>query len=89
MIYVDQLQDWGWKLGPSCHLFCDPTDNIENLHAFAAAIGMKRQWFQSKPGKMPHYDLVESRRKLAVRDGAIQLDRRGMVEVMNKWKGQG
>ena len=43
---------------------------IEELHAFAAKIGMRRAWFQNHP-KHPHYDLVPSRRQRALQYGAI------------------
>lgn len=52
-IYVDQLRNWGWRLGPSCHLFTDGPN--EELHAFAARLGLKRAWFQ-KSTSGPHYD---------------------------------
>lgn len=82
-IYVDRLENWGWRLRghtvASCHLFCDAVD-LEELHAFALRIGMRRQWFQ--PHRIaPHYDLTESRRIMAVSLGAIELDRKGASAV--------
>ena len=47
----------------------------------ADEIGMKREWFQDKPG-FPHYDLVPDRRAMAVMRGAIETDRRGPVAWM-------
>lgn len=52
-----------------CHLWCDEGEELE-LHAFAARIGMKRAWFQNKPG-FPHYDLTPNRRVAAVKLGAV------------------
>lgn len=77
-VYVDALVEWGWKMRgrtvASCHMFTDSED-IEELHAFAKAIGMKREWFQ--PHKIaPHYDLVKSRRDAAVVLGAREVDRK-------------
>jgi len=54
-------------------------DTEDELHAMAARIGMKRAWFQGPPKHDPHYDLVPSRRKLAVIAGALELDRRAFV----------
>jgi hypothetical protein len=53
-------------------------DTEEELHAMALAIGMKRAWFQVPKNKvsMVHYDLVASRRKRAVRLGAVEVDRK-------------
>jgi hypothetical protein len=41
---------------------------------------MRRAWFQGN-----HYDLVPTKRALAVRLGAIELDRAGSVAI---WKAQ-
>lgn len=74
MVYVDPLINYGWKLGPSCHMVADTE---EELHAMAAKIGMKRSWFQpASKQQVPHYDLVASKRKLAVQNGAQQMTMR-------------
>lgn len=54
------------------HLWCNPGDE-ETLHALAAKVGMRRAWFQAKPG-FPHYDLVPTRREKAVEAGAVETD---------------
>ena len=81
-VYVDQLRDWGWRLGPSCHLIADSN---EELHAFAAKIGMKRAWFQAVSSG-PHYDLTASKRQEAVRLGAVELEDRPFHEILKRWK---
>ena len=75
-VWVDPLKDWGWNLGPSCHLLADTR---EELHQFAARIGMQRRWFQDHP-RLWHYDLTASRRAEAIRLGAIELDLRESVQ---------
>lgn len=73
MVYVDSITDYTgvtrlrWK--EWCHMVAD-TD--EELHAMADKIGLKRAWFQSKPGKRRgnHYDLIPTKRKLAIKHGA-------------------
>jgi hypothetical protein len=78
-VYVDPLFNHGgsatfrWK--HSCHMYAD---TLQELHAMAAAIGMKRAWFQDHP-RLPHYDLVERRRVAAVKLGAIEHSRKEMV----------
>lgn len=62
-----------------CHLFAD---TVEELHAMAGKVGMRRAWFQDKEG-FPHYDLVPTRREAAVAAGAIELDSRAAVA---KWR---
>ncbi len=39
-----------------CHLFAD---TLDELHAAARMLGLKRSWFQCQPtGRHPHYDLT-------------------------------
>lgn len=82
-VYVDDLAEWGWKLRgrtvASCHMFTDNAD-LEELHAFAARIGMQRRWFQDHR-LAPHYDLTPSRRADAVANGVVEVGRRQAVEI--------
>lgn len=84
-IYVDNLENWGWVLRgkrvASCHMFTDEID-LTALHKMAQDIGMKLSWFQDKQ-TAPHYDLVQSRRELAISLGAIEVGRR---EAATIWK---
>lgn len=77
-VYVDKARN---NLGRMimCHMIADTPDE---LHAMAAAIGMKPEWFQSS--KFPHYDVSVSRRSLAIKLGAIELDRRQIVMAMRR-----
>jgi len=76
-VYVDHafaLGDWGrWSGGGHMQ-----ADTLDELHAFAARIGMRREWFQSKPGRPEndHYDLTGAARELAIALGATTEDRR-------------
>lgn len=82
-VYVDPLSLHGRssssRWGRSCHLFAD---TVEELHDFAARLGLRRDWFQDKP-KLPHYDLNDVRREAAMELGATELGRRAAVE---KWR---
>lgn len=73
-VYVDNLRDYGWRHGPSCHLI---GDSVEELITFAAGIGMRREWFQ--PKSSPHFDLNAEGREIAVQNGAIELSQRNFV----------
>lgn len=53
------------------HMWCDAGEE-DALHALAAKIGMRRAWFQAKPG-FPHYDLVPTKRAAAVALGAKEV----------------
>lgn len=66
MILVDALQPRATsQLGPRawCHMVSDTS--VTELHEFAARIGLKRAWFQED-----HYDLVATKRLLALQLGA-------------------
>jgi Protein of unknown function (DUF4031) len=51
------------------HLFVAPGDDLEELHAFAARIGLRRTWFQDKP-PLCHYDVTDTKRQQAIAAGA-------------------
>ncbi|MGA9860447.1 MAG: DUF4031 domain-containing protein [Solirubrobacteraceae bacterium] len=76
-VYVDHAfayGDWShWSGGG--HL---QADTPEELHAFAARLGMRREWFQTRLGRPEndHYDLTQAGRELAIALGAVQEDRR-------------
>lgn len=69
-VYVDEIRTYNH--GPHClragssHMWAD---SVEELHAMAAAIGMKREWFQTG-GSLEHYDLTPRRRAKALQLGA-------------------
>ncbi len=76
-VYVDHafaVGDWErWTGGGHMQ-----ADTLDELHAFATVIGMRREWFQSKPGRPEndHYDLTGAARDLAIIHGAVTEDRR-------------
>lgn len=55
-------------------------DSLEELHAFALKIGIKRHFFH-KTAKHPHYDLTEQQYHLAVTAGAHLVDSRTLIKV--------
>ncbi|WP_439627518.1 DUF4031 domain-containing protein [Gemmata sp.] len=83
--YVDPLRDWGWRLGPSCHLIAD---TLDELHAFALRLALRPAWFQGG-SRHPHYDLTAKRRAEAVRLGAVELDARSFVAKARSLRGDG
>jgi hypothetical protein len=51
---------------------------ISELHAFAAFLGLRREWYQDK--RIPHYDLTsEALRKKALRGGAMLVSSKDIV----------
>ena len=76
-VYVDHafaVGEWGRWTGGG-HL---QADTLGELHAFAGRIGLRREWFQSKPGRpeKDHYDLTQAGRERAITLGALCEDRR-------------
>lgn len=71
-VYVDDaFAGGGWgKWSGGGHMQADTT---EELHAFAVTLGLRRTWFQSKPGRPEHdhYDLTRGKREQAIRLGAV------------------
>lgn len=58
-------------------------DSLEELHAMADRIGVARRWFQ-RDASTPHYDVCRSKRALALRYGAVALDRHAMSAWLRK-----
>lgn len=83
-VYVDPLLGHGgsatfrWKR--SCRMYADTE---QELHKMADKIGCKRSWYQNKE-TLKHYDLVVSKRFLAVQNGAVEHSLREMVDFMRK-----
>jgi hypothetical protein len=83
------LDDWRQpaRLGPVddrwSHLVAD---SDEELHAFAAQMGMKREWFQHRVGRphQAHYDLPERARHRALALGAVPVTWRQVGRMMRE-----
>lgn len=83
MVYVDAPI---WKLGrmKMCHMIADSEDE---LHRMARRLGLKRAWFQHD-ARHPHYDICKQKRALAIKHGAVALDRREFVTKMRSIRGE-
>lgn len=71
-VYVDKLPSnasWGrWAGG--AHML---GTNLEELHAFAHTLGLRRSWFQGD-ATFAHYDLTPAKRAGAVARGAVEIE---------------
>ena len=85
-VYVDEmrlcLRNKNWPYSQACHLVAD---SVEELHAFARRLGLKRSWFQSK-SDLPHYDLTEGKRFQAIARGAIEIDAKKFLNILHKYR---
>lgn len=89
-VYVDEMRacvpNRRWQWDQNCHLFVAPTTDVEVLHDFAVdVLGLERGWFQPN-GTIPHYDLTKSKRRTAIRKGAVALDWDGLKEQLKVWR---
>ena len=98
-VYVDDFgmpAEVGRTRGRWSHLV---SDEREELHAFAALLGLRREWFQDpvingKPLALPgtrgaehyHYDVTESKRRRAIQLGAQPISYRALPQIIDaRW----
>jgi len=62
------------------------SNNLDELHKFAHRIGLKRKWFQNH--RIPHYDLMGSKPKRALEEGAILLHPHKLLKILKVGKGE-
>ena len=74
------------------HLFADSQDE---LHAFAARLGLRRSYFQpgrplgGKPSPFWHYDVTAGKRMQAIRLGAQPVSWRGSARIIREREARG
>ncbi|MBP2232527.1 hypothetical protein J2847_005856 [Azospirillum agricola] len=78
-VYVDKQRN-RYRGMVMCHMLAD---TLEELHAMADRIGMRREWFQGD-ASTPHYDVCLTRRSLAIQYGAVEIGRRETVALIRR-----
>ncbi len=85
MIYVDEVRTYDDVKGEArrwgrrwCHMWAATPQQEEELHEMARKVGLKRQYFQNRPG-FPHYDMIPSKRALAMENGATFMSLRQWI----------
>lgn len=73
-VYVDDSR-LSWRGRSWCHLVAD---SVAELHAFAAQLGLRQEWFQDRT-MYPHYDVTVSVQRRALALGAQVGDKRTIV----------
>jgi hypothetical protein len=63
-----------------CHMMAD---SPVELHAMADRIGIARRWFQDSQDH-PHYDICQSKKRLALSLGAVEVDSHRLVELIRE-----
>ena len=80
-LYVDDAI-WRWQGLQWAHLLAD---GIDELHRFAADLGINRLSYQGPPRtSVPHYDLTAYERRRAIARGAIACSRHEIVVVLRR-----
>lgn len=74
MVYVDTTRRPYGRMFMS-HMIAD---TLDELHRMADAIGIKRTWFQGN-ASFPHYDICQSKKRIALESGAKELSRKPFV----------
>lgn len=82
-VYVDN-ERLNWRGRQWCHLVAD---SLEELHAFAARLGLKRAWFQGR-ASYPHYDVTVAVRARALALGALDADRIQLMTCCRKLRAE-
>lgn len=82
-VYVDE-EAIRWRGREWCHLVAD---SLDELHSFAAKLGLRRSWFQSKT-RYPHYDVTTSVRTRAIALGAHNADRDTIVSCARQMRSE-
>lgn len=84
-VYVDQpIFPFGRMM--MCHMWAD---SLDELHAMADRLGLRRSWFQQPPkASWEHYDVSKGVRAKAITLGAIETDRYGAVYWQAKREGR-
>jgi hypothetical protein len=76
-VYVDDVRHRFGRM-VMCHMWADA---IDELHAMAELLGLKRSWFQEPPkASWQHYDISLSVKAAAIRAGALLMDKYAPLE---------
>lgn len=80
-VYVDAAV-WHWQGLKWAHLLAD---DIDELHRFAARLGIYRASYQGPPRTcVPHYDLTQYERQRAIALGAIACSREEIAAIVRR-----
>jgi hypothetical protein len=83
-VYVDNVRHRFGRM-IMCHLWAD---TVDELHAFAANLGLQRSWFQCPPkASWEHYDISLGVKAKAIVLGAVLTDKYGPLEHEARQRG--
>lgn len=86
MVYVDRARNPFGRM-KMCHMIADTS---EELQAMAARIGVQGKWVQAAGTPREHFDICQSKKQLALDNGARELGNREFIEIIwAKTRGRG
>ena len=81
-VYVDNMKaKYGTMI--MCHMLADTE---EELHEMAAKIGINKKWHQYPGTYKSHYDISLTKKDLAIKNGAILVNRRFIANLLKQRK---
>jgi hypothetical protein len=80
MVYIDSFNA-PYRRMQMCHMLAD---NTTELLLFAEAIGVNLKWVQYPGTRSEHFDICQSRKKIALALGAKEVTLHEMGEIMSK-----
>jgi hypothetical protein len=79
-VYVDRMRA-PYRGMVMCHMIAD---THAELMAMAARLGLDPSWLQKAGTPREHFDLAASKRRLAVHDGAQEISRKTLVQIISR-----
>lgn len=77
-VYVDNMRASFGRM-KMCHMVADTSDE---LLAMADRIGVQRKWLQYGGTHREHFDIAQSKRKLAVEAGAVEVSMMDLGRIL-------
>ena len=83
-VYVDDVEHPFGRM-KMCHMWAD---SLQELLEMADKIGVARKWLQQPPkASWVHFDICISKKKAAIKAGAVLTDKYGPVEHVARLRG--
>lgn len=77
MVYVDNFQGrYGRMI--MCHMIADTRQELLEM---ADRIGVERKWIQEYGTRREHFDISQTKKKLAIENGAVEINMRRLASM--------
>lgn len=80
MVYVDSMNA-PYRRMLMCHMLADTEEELE---AMALKIGVQLKWWQYKGTYKSHFDICQTKKALALKSGAIEIDKHRLVQILKE-----